>query len=780
MSQVNLRQAAEAASAGAIVETDIPARLDRLPWGRFHTLVVAALGITWILDGLEVTLAGAVAGALRQSPVLRFSSTDIGIVGSAYLGGAVLGAVFFGWLTDRWGRKKLFFITLAVYLTATAATALTWNLWTFALTRFVTGAGIGGEYAAINSTIQELIPARVRGWTDLVINGSFWVGAAIGATGSIVLLDPSVLPVDMGWRAAFGIGAVLGLVILFMRMWLPESPRWLATHGRGGEAEMIVSGIEERFRREGHQLSAGPFTKIRLRARTHTPLGDVLATLFHAQRQRTLVGLALMGAQAFFYNAIFFTYALVLTEFYGIRSDHVGWYILPFAAGNFLGPVVLGRLFDTWGRRPMLTLTYALSGILLAATGWLFAQDLVSAPTLTMAWMVIFFFASSAASAAYLTVSETFPLEIRALAIAFFYAIGTGIGGVAGPLLFGALIETGSRASVFTGYLIGSALMLGAAYVASRWSVAAERRPLEDVARPLALEEDGRPAEHTTVTITRGEIATMMDEVAGHYTANGDLARAIAESLRRAGKDVGTLTTADLATVDEFHIRGRKATLELAQALDLDANSHVLDIGSGLGGPARTLAETYGCRVSGIDLTPAFCEAAATLSSWVGLGTRVDFRQGDATSLPFADGQFDAAMTIHVAMNIAHKDRMYAEARRVLKPGGRFGVYDVLQGEGGEVLFPVPWAREPSISHLATPEAMQSLLKGAGFKIVDVNDSTEESQRWFEAMAARATESAPAVTFQIFLGSDFPTMLRNQVSNLRDRRIRTVSYVCQA
>ena len=474
---------------GAIVETDIPARLDRLPWGRFHTLVVVALGVTWILDGLEVTLAGAVAGALRQSPVLQFSNTDVGLASSAYLAGAVLGAIFFGWLTDRLGRKKLFFITLAVYLTATAATALTWNLWTFALCRFITGAGIGGEYTAINSTIQELIPARVRGWTDLAINGSFWVGAAIGAIGSIILLDPTLLPVDMGWRAAFAIGAVLSLVILFMRMWLPESPRWLLTHGRPQEAEAIVAGIEHAFERQGHRLAAGPFPKIRLRARTHTPLPEVAITLFRTQRERTLVGLSLMAAQAFFYNAIFFTYALVLTEFYGVRPDHVGWYILPFAAGNFLGPLLIGRLFDTWGRRPMLILTYATSGVLLAITGYLFFKDVFSAQMLTVAWMVIFFFASSAASAAYLTVSETFPLEIRALAIAFFYAVGTGVGGVAGPLLFGALIETGSRASVFGGYLLGAALMLGAAVVAARWAVAAERRSLEDVSRPLALEE---------------------------------------------------------------------------------------------------------------------------------------------------------------------------------------------------------------------------------------------------------------------------------------------------
>jgi MFS family permease len=471
-----------------ITDTDIPARLDRLPWGRFHTLVVVALGITWILDGLEVTLAGSVAGALRQSPALQLSSTDIGFVGSAYLAGAVLGAIFFGWLTDRLGRKKLFFITLAVYLVATAATAFSWNLWSFALFRFLTGAGIGGEYAAINSTIQELVPARVRGWTDLVINGSFWVGAAAGAAGSIVLLDPAFLPVDMGWRAAFLIGSLLALVILFMRAWLPESPRWLITHGRPAEAERIVADIEARFRREGHELAPGPFPTIRLRARSHTPLSEVVATLFHAHPQRTAVGLVLMASQAFFYNAIFFTYALVLTDFYGVRADHVGWYILPFAAGNFLGPVFLGRLFDTIGRRPMIAFTYAASGVLLAATGWLFARDLVSVTTLTMCWMVIFFFASSAASSAYLTVSETFPLEIRALAIALFYAVGTGIGGIAGPLLFGALIETGSRWSVFAGYLLGAALMLAAAAVAARWGVAAERKPLESVARPLAQE----------------------------------------------------------------------------------------------------------------------------------------------------------------------------------------------------------------------------------------------------------------------------------------------------
>jgi MFS family permease len=418
--------------------------------------------------------------------VLQFSNTDVGLAGSAYIAGAVLGALFFGWLTDRWGRKKLFFITLAVYMTATFATALSWNVGSFMLFRFITGAGIGGEYSAINSTIQELVPARVRGWTDLVINGSFWVGAAIGAAASIVLLDPTLLPIDLGWRAAFLIGAAFSIVIFFLRLWIPESPRWLITHGRAAEGEAIVADIEARLESSGHRLARGPFPTVRLHARTHTPLREVAATLFASYRTRTAVGLTLMTAQAFFYNAIFFTYALVLIDFYQVPSDAVGWYLLPFAAGNFLGPVVLGRFFDTIGRRQMIAFTYVVSGLLLAGTGYLFARDLVSADMLTIAWMVIFFFASAAASAAYLTVSETFPLEIRALAIAFFYAMGTGVGGILGPWLFGVLIETGSRSSVFAGYLLGAALMVIAGGVAAGWGIAAERRSLEDVSRPLA------------------------------------------------------------------------------------------------------------------------------------------------------------------------------------------------------------------------------------------------------------------------------------------------------
>src|SRR6202163_840845 len=317
-----------------IIETSIPARLDNLRWSRFHTRVVLALGITWILDGLEVTLAGALSGALKESPTLRFSNFDVGFSNSAYLAGAVLGALGFGWLTDRIGRKKLFFITLALYLTAAAATALSWNVASYALFRFLTGAGIGGEYTAINSTIQELVPARYRGWTDLVINGSFWIGAAIGATSAIVLLDPALIGPDHGWRLAYLTGAALGLVVFVMRMWIPESPRWLMIHGHPDQAHAIVAEIERSVIGHAQDPRQQAFPKIKLRMRDHTPLREVARTLFGTYRQRALVGLTLMTAQAFFYNAIFFTFALILTDFYAIPADHIGWYIFPFPAAT--------------------------------------------------------------------------------------------------------------------------------------------------------------------------------------------------------------------------------------------------------------------------------------------------------------------------------------------------------------------------------------------------------------------------------------------------------------
>ena len=479
------RPPAQPQRGAGLVTTLIPARLERLPWGRFHVLVVAALGVTWILDGLEVTLAGSVAGALKLSPALHFSDAEVGLAGSAYLTGAVIGALVFGWLTDRLGRKKLFFITIAVYLSATALTGLAWNGFAFFLFRFLTGAGIGGEYAAINSTIQELIPARYRGRLDLMINGSFWVGAALGALVAAAL--PAVVNLELGWRLAFLTGALLGVVVFAMRMWIPESSRWLAIHGREAEGEAVVAGIEQRFVDAGVQLFPVPESAaIRLRPRTHTPLAEVFDTLINRFRLRAFVGLTLMAAQAFFYNAIFFTYALVLTKFYDVSAGDVGWYIVPFAAGNFLGPVMLGRLFDTRDRRVMIAATYAISGLTLIAVGALFERDLLTAVTQTIGWMIVFFVASPAASAAYLTVSETFPIEIRALTIAIFYALGTGLGGVAAPYVFGKLIESGSRQSVFAGYVFAAALMFAASAVAARFAVPAERKPLEQVAAPLS------------------------------------------------------------------------------------------------------------------------------------------------------------------------------------------------------------------------------------------------------------------------------------------------------
>ena len=468
------------------MQTDVPARLDRLPWSRFHRLVVVALGITWILDGLEVTLAGSVAAALQTSPRLQLTPEQVGLTGSAYLAGAVLGALFFGHLTDRLGRKKLFNVTLGVYLVATAATAFSWDFASFMLFRFLTGAGIGGEYAAINSAIQELIPARLRGRLDLAINGSFWLGAAFGALLSVWLLDPDMLSPDMGWRVAFGSGAVLGLVILYLRRFLPESPRWLMIHGKPNEAEQVVAEIEARVVADVKAPLARVPATLSLGEPHRTTLLSVSRTLLKAYPGRTVLGLVLMAAQAFVYNAIFFTYALILSRFYGVSADKVGLYILPFAVGNFLGPLLLGPLFDSWGRRPMIVSTYALSGVLLALTGWMFHAGWLDATTQTAMWSVVFFFASAAASAAYLTVGECFPLEIRALTIALFYAFGTLLGGVGGPWLFGILIAGGSSAEILGGYLLGAALMIIAALVTLKLGVAAERKPLEEVAPPLS------------------------------------------------------------------------------------------------------------------------------------------------------------------------------------------------------------------------------------------------------------------------------------------------------
>ncbi len=469
-----------------MIRTRIPARLDQLPWSRFHWLVVIALGVTWILDGLEVTFKGAVSGVLQLPETMGFSAAEIGLLGTGYLSGAVVGALVFGRLTDRYGRKRLFFITLGVYLAGVGLSAFSWDFWSFFVFRFITGCGIGGEYAAINSAIDELIPARHRGRVGLMINGSFWLGAALGSGATVLLLDPALFAPDFGWRLGFGMGAALGLLILLFRRFIPESPRWLLTHGRAAEAERIVAGIER-------SIGAPPppaDVEIVLRPQRSFGLAQVAHVMFTRYRSRSALCVMLMMSQAFLYNAIFFTYALVLTRFYGVPAGETGLYLLPFAIGNFLGPVVLGRWFDTIGRRPMISLTYGTSATLLALTGWLFTQDLLSAAGQTAMWSVIFFFASAAASSAYLTASEVFPLEIRALAIAIFFAVGTGTGGVLAPWLFGTLIGSGSRDAVFAGYLLGAALMLLAVGAVLAYGVRAERKSLEEVAPPLTTVTD--------------------------------------------------------------------------------------------------------------------------------------------------------------------------------------------------------------------------------------------------------------------------------------------------
>ncbi|OLD64062.1 MAG: MFS transporter [Chloroflexi bacterium] len=476
------------------VRTDIPARLDRLPWSRWHWLVVISLGITWILDGLEVTIIGSIAAVLTDSRTLHLSDVQVSGAGTAYLIGAVLGALFFARMTDKFGRKKLFMITLLVYLLATVATAFSPNFIWFAACRFLTGTGIGGEYAAINSAIDELIPARVRGHVDLAINGSWWVGTAVGAVLTTVLLNPHLFPVDIGWRLAFGMGAVLGVAVLLVRRNLPESPRWLMIHGRFDEAERVVSSIEEEVKREEHLTSLPePEGPILIRPVGTVSYRQVAHTILQQYPTRSLLGFSLMVGQAFLYNAIFFTYGLVLTAFYHIPNSSVGWYLIPFAIGNILGPLTIGRLFDTIGRRQMISFTYIISGVLLAITGWLFLQGLLNATTQTICWSIIFFFASAGASSAYLTVSEVFPLEIRAQAIALFYSIGTGAAALS-PVVFGALIQSGKPVNVFYGYLVGAALMVAAGVVEIFFGVKAERQSLERIARPLSYVEEAAAA----------------------------------------------------------------------------------------------------------------------------------------------------------------------------------------------------------------------------------------------------------------------------------------------
>jgi MFS family permease len=469
------------------IETQVPARLDRLPWSGWHWMVVIGLGTVWILDGLEVTVVGNIAGRLSEKGSgLPISSAQVtGLAAALYVAGACAGALVFGWLTDRFGRKKLFLVTLAVYLAATALTALSFSSWWFFAFRFLTGFGIGGEYAAINSAVDELIPSRFRGRVDLIINGSFWLGAVGGSLLSVVMLNTHIFPKDVGWRLTFGLGVVLGLVILLVRRHVPESPRWMFIHGRAEGAEELVTEIERRVEAEKGEPLPEPEGTITVEQRESIGFVTIARTLFRSYPRRAVLGLALFIGQAFLYNAVTFGFGSILEKFYKVPSGSTGYYFAVIAIGNFLGPLLLGRLFDTVGRRPMIAGTYILSGLLLYVTAWMFGNDWLNATTLTASWCAVLFFASAGASSAYLTVSEVFPMETRAMAIAFFYSLGTAAGGITGPLLFADLTSSGVRTDTVLAFCIGASLMLAAGLTAAALAVAAENRPLEAIATPL-------------------------------------------------------------------------------------------------------------------------------------------------------------------------------------------------------------------------------------------------------------------------------------------------------
>lgn len=468
------------------METDIPQRLDRLPWSGWHVRILIALGTSWLLDGLEVTLTGSLSGMLESRAGLALTDPQVTAAATVYLAGAVLGALFFGWLTDRLGRRKLFLITLATYSVATVCTAFSFNFLSFVVFRFFTGFGIGGEYAAINSAVDELIPGKLRGTVDLAVNATFWIGASIGAIATSMLLHTHGHLHDTGWRYAFGIGGTLGAAVLLLRLAVPESPRWLMLRGREEEANRITEQIEDAVSHGNRSsLPAPEGDKLKLAVRDHTPFGDIFRNMLGENRPRSFLSLVLMIGQSFFFNAIFFTYGLIVKRYYHVPDDALPMHLLPFALGSFFGPVLLGRLFDRLGRKPMITATYGIAGVLLLATVVPFAQGWLGVRGMGIAFTVIFFVASSAASAAYLTVSEIFPLEIRAFAIAIFYAIGTLIGGVGAPLLFGLLINTGSRWAVSMGYCLGALLMLAGSVCEWKIGVEAAGQSLENVSKPL-------------------------------------------------------------------------------------------------------------------------------------------------------------------------------------------------------------------------------------------------------------------------------------------------------
>ncbi|HEX3697882.1 MAG TPA: MFS transporter [Polyangia bacterium] len=469
---------------GTWITSDVPGRLDALGWSRWHRRVVLALGITWTLDGLEASLIANLAPSLQDARALGLTGAEVGLANTLYLIGQVAGALVFGRLTDRLGRKRLFLVTLGLYLLATAFSGLAPTFAVFGIFRLLAGAGIGGEYAAINSAIDELVPARIRGQIDLAINGSYWIGVALGAGVTLVVLNPSIMPLHLGWRLAFGLGSVLGIAILLVRRDLPESPRWLLNHGHVRAAEATVARIEAEIRAAGGPavIAAAPIAAsgVPIKVAGAVDLRHLLRTLVVRYPRRTVLGLCLMLAQAFLYNSIFFSYGLILQKFHGVASDRVGLYMVPFAVGNFAGPLLLGPLFDRWGRRVMIAATYAASGVLLLITGALFLVGALDAVTQTIAWSVVFFVASAAASSAYLTVSELFPVEVRGMAIAVFYAFATLVGAGA-PTLFGAIVDAGRPGQLFAGYALAAALMIGAAVVAHRLGVDAEGRSLEEI-----------------------------------------------------------------------------------------------------------------------------------------------------------------------------------------------------------------------------------------------------------------------------------------------------------
>ncbi|MEA3531824.1 MFS transporter [Nocardia sp. CDC186] len=476
-----------------VVRSLVPARMDRLPWTKFHWLIVVGLGVSWILDGIEIQIVSSMGGPLQDVEALHLTSGQVGAMASWYLAGQVVGALVFGRLTDRLGRKKLFILTLAIYLIGSGLAGFSWNAWSLYLFRFIAGTGIGGEYTAINSAIDEIMPSRYRGRVDIAINGTYWGGAALGAAASLILFNENFIPTGWGWRIGFFIGPVLGFIIIFLRRHIPESPRWLLTHGRAEEAERTVDEIEAQVRSQGIELPPVDESKaLDIVDADRLSYLQMARIFFGRYPSRSFLGFTMMATQAFLYNAIFFTVGLVLINFYDVPSDHTGYYFFPFAVGNLIGPLVLGPLFDSIGRRKMICATYLGSGFLLFISAWAFNAGILNAVTQTLFWCVIFFFASAGASSAYLTVSEIFPLELRGQAISFFFAIAQGAGGVVAPFLFGHLVggadnPSPDRFPLTVGYLIGAGFMIFGGLVAWFFGVNAEGQSLEDIADPLSV-----------------------------------------------------------------------------------------------------------------------------------------------------------------------------------------------------------------------------------------------------------------------------------------------------